>query len=425
MDKTMFFSSTRSLSSSDSSKARRSNLGITRILRYGLIVFTILLTLGKPLMLPIGLTISPSSNAQVGRLDLLLITPFDFSGSNRGDLVLACRSGWWNTACLLGVYDDGNNGVASISLLGNGDSRRGVIFLNGDLGLFKVVARIPGVIWIPLFALYCIYLVLEVKKALGRYRVLGENYSLAALAIVLVAVNTFIVGATYVDQVSVVYALPGVSVRDEFFLDNSTLLVKLETGDRYILRGAECRILVNGVNGASLNVGKNNNGDDNGLNSRGYILRTRPVDQGTILVEIPLEIYDRLFNETRLDELPIMPAVVMREALIPIYCKFFFDKFEYVFYTRARFSWRDLDIYFEDHRLLIVDNRNPVSISINLTIFDLDREVVVHRDSYVIPKLGSIELNMLELSLRRARVIVEYEFLGLHRVRVGYYERET
>lgn len=397
-------------------------------------------------MLPIGVALSPVSNSHVNRLDLMIIVPGYATSMNRGDLVLACRGGWWNTACVIGILNgNGNNGgngnnsngLAWVSVISNGNGLRGSLPVNGEIRLFRIVWRIPGEVWIPALTMYLYYLAIETKKIFRKNRVLGENTSIVSLTAVITVINAFIVGSTFVDQVTVAYALPEVRVSETFYLHNSSLIIRLSTQGDYILLSAECNLTLNGANGvnngANRTNGVNGNGlrvnnrNGNGFNGNGQRttrLHVTIIDQRTILVEIPFEVYYVLFNRTRVTDLPVMPAMMSKEAQIPVRCRLGFDKFEMQFTLYAVFYWRDIDIRIRNLRWLQIENTNPVDINVTLTIFDIDKNKIVLREAIEIPRLTSLEFDLWELNLSRARVILEYELLGLYRMRIGYYDRE-
>jgi hypothetical protein len=389
----------------------------------------LIISLGKPLVLPLGLLISPLDNSFIRRFDLGLITPVNGNSVEPGSLVLACLPGWWNTACILGRYVVNSNGLGYLETVFNGvngeNQRRIYLVGNGVNGangfrLFRVVLVVPREVWIPLVALVAFIPLAKITFSLRKMRALGEYSTfLPALSIVLL-VNTMIAGGMFVEQSTPQYTIPGVEAVPEFYLENSTVVVRLRTGDYYTLLNASCTATVGVGNGVN-RINNYNNGNNG--NRRTFTISTEIIDKELIVLRVPWELYEEAYNSRFIpSDLPLIPSYLVLEEVIPFRCKLYLDKGEMILAFTIRFKWSDLVLRYEDGSVVVV-NENPVDLNATAVIVDLDRETVVYSTRFTVSKLSSYTVNLGELGVRRARVYVLYEFLGLTRSVSAYVEQ--
>ncbi|MEM4441000.1 MAG: hypothetical protein QXS14_05975 [Desulfurococcaceae archaeon] len=388
-----------------------------------------IISLGKPLVLPLGLLISPLDNPFIRRFDLGLITPVNGNSVEPGSLVLACLPGWWNTACILGRYVVNSNGLGYLETVFNGfngeNQRRIHLVGNGVNGangfrLFRVVLVVPREVWIPLVALVAFIPLAKITFSLRKTRALGEHTTfLPALSIVLLF-NTMIAGGMFVEQSTPQYTIPGVEAVPEFYLENSTVIVRLRTGDYYTLLNASCTATVGVDNGVN-RINNYNNGNNG--NRRTFTISIESIDKELIVLRVPWELYEEAYNSRFIpSDLPLIPSYLVLEEVIPFRCKLYLDKGEMILAFTIRFKWSDLVLRYEDGSVVVV-NDNPVDLNATAVIVDLDRETVVYSTRFTLSKLSSYTVNLRELGVRRARVYVLYEFLGLTRSVSAYVEQ--
>jgi len=380
----------------------------------------LIVSLGKPLVLPLGLLISPVDNSFIRRFDLGLITPVNGNNVEPSSLVLACLPGWWNTACILGRYVANNNGLGYLESIFNGvngDNQRRVYLVgnevNGASGfrLFKVVLVVPREMWIPLVALVAFIPLAKITRSLRKKRALGEHSTfLPALSIVLL-VNTMITGGMYVEQSTPQYTIPGVEAVPEFYLENSTVVIRLRTGNYYTLLNASCTATVGVENSVNSN------------NRRSFIIPLEIIDGELIVLRVPWELYEAAYYSRFIPrDLPLIPSYLVLEEVIPFRCKLYLDKGEMMHVFTIRFKWSDLVLHYVEGSVVVV-NENPIDLNATIVIVDLDREAIAYFDKFTLNRLGSYMVNLGEIGVRRARVHVLYEFLGLTRSVSTYVEQ--
>jgi hypothetical protein len=209
-----------------------------------------------------------------------------------------------------------------------------------------------------------------------------------------------------VDQATPRYAIPGVTVKHSFHLENNTLVITLDLSGVYVLESVKCVFKTIEYNSSSNNL----------VNS---VLESRVVENSTILVVIPNYVYEYLYNKTVLEPIPLLPANLSVYATIPVSCEFRLDKGVLQATFIAEFYWRDLVVTARD-AVAEIYNPNPISLEARVFITNIDRGRVVSSTSIVLKPLSTITLDLSEYGTGNYRVTVQYTLLGLGRSRVAY-----
>ena len=359
---------------------------------------------GKVFYFPFTFTVASSSNSVVSQWDLIVGVAGYILKPGNNTLVLTCLREAWSTPCFTGVYVVNSNGKGFI-LIPSSNNNHGVLYTLNNIIIYSIKATIPHIIWTSLLAVYfTIILIVLVKSVKEGYKIVLRDSRVLSLAILIVLfVNSILVGAVYVDQSTPRYSVQGVSVKWSFYLENSTLLVTLDLGDIYTLESAMCN--------HKLQV-------DNTSNN---YLETRITSSNIILVTIPGYIYEYLYNKTVLEPIPLTPVNLSVYATIPVYCEFRLDKgvFQVTFITE--FYWRDLVVSVRD-TLVEIYNPNPIPIEAKIFILDVERGRVVNSTSMYFKPLSVIDLDLSVYGAGKYRVLAQYTLLGLGRSRVAYVE---
>jgi len=369
---------------------------------------------GKAFYLPLSLTVAPSSNHVVSEWSLIVgVAGYLYKPTNNTP-VLVCYGEAWSTPCFTGVYVVNSNGRGYVLVLsnnnGNGNSGRGLLYPlnnNNNGRVYSIVATVPPTAWIPILVVYFALLSrASVRSVKASYKLALIEHRVLGLALVLVlSINTILVGAVYVDQATPRYAVPGVTVKHSFHLENSTLVVTLDLSDVYVLESAKCVF-----------NSKQTSNSNNRVNS---VLESRVVNDNTILVVIPGYVYEYLYNKTILEPIPLLPANLSVYATIPVSCEFRLDKGVLRATFIAEFYWRDLVVSVRDS-LVEIYNPNPVSLEAGVFIIDVERGRAVSSASVVLKPLSTTTLDLSVHGAGNYRVTVQYTLLGLRRSRVAY-----
>jgi len=397
-----------------SSKFFRSHSrGFLRVLAYvGLLLYFTLL-LGKALYLPVALVVSSGSGTVVPRRDLVFgVADYVLSPAN-GSRVLVCLPEAWATACFTGYYVSSGNGRWAY-LVGNGNGFLRVGLNGNGVRVYTVALTAPYVVWVPALALYLAYLAYELVGSVRLgYRLPLRDPRVMGLALLIVlSLNSILVGALYVDQATPRYSVPGVGVRWWFDLESSTLTVELDLGGVYTLVNASCSLRPEMASSNRWNHG-NNLGN--------YVLDTRIVGVSTVVVAVPWYVYEYLYSRVVLEPTPLVPANLSYYATLPVSCTFRLDKGVLQATFLAEFYWRDLEVSVEG-ALARVRNPNPVRVEARAFVVDLGRGSVAGRVDLELEPLGAAELDLGTYGPGRYRVVVQYVLLGLGRSRVAYVE---
>ena len=363
--------------------------------------------------MPLSLTVASSSNYVVSEWSLIVgVAGYLYKPTNNTP-VLVCYSEAWSTPCFTGVYVINSNGRGYILVLSNnnGNSGRGLFYPlnnNNNGRVYSIVATVPYTVWVPILVVYFALLSYALMRSVeASYRLALREHRVLGLALVLVlSINTILVGAVYVDQATPRYAIPGVTVKHSFHLENNTLVITLDLSGVYVLESVKCVFKTIEYNSSSNNL----------VNS---VLESRVVENSTILVVIPNYVYEYLYNKTVLEPIPLLPANLSVYATIPVSCEFRLDKGVLQATFIAEFYWRDLIVTARDN-VAEIYNPNPISLEARVFITNIDRGRVVSSTSIVLKPLSTITLDLSEYGAGNYRVTVQYALLGLGRSRVAY-----
>jgi len=372
-----------------------------------------LLFTGKAFYLPLSLTVASSSNYVVSEWGLIVgVAGYLYKPTNNTP-VLVCYSEAWSTPCFTGVYVVNSNGRGYILVLSNnnGNNGRGLLYPlnnNNNGRVYSIVATVPYTVWVPILVVYFALLSYALMRSVkASYKLALREHRVLGLALVLVlSINTILVGAVYVDQATPRYAIPGVTVKHSFHLENNTLVITLDLSGVYVLESVKCVFKTIEYNSSSNNL----------VNS---VLESRVVENSTILVVIPNYVYEYLYNKTVLEPIPLLPANLSVYATIPVSCEFRLDKGVLQATFIAEFYWRDLVVTARDN-VAEIYNPNPISLEARVFITNIDRGRVVSSTSIVLKPLSTITLDLSEYGAGNYRVTVQYTLLGLGRSRVAY-----
>lgn len=344
--------------------------------------------------------------------------------------VLTCWVDYWCTGCISGllIYRENNlhrDNLSSNSAYikyvitkNNGLTR--LLYVSNYLRIYSIVFTFPRELWILVHTIVIGYLALDlIIKLKYMYRkVFGEVDTVSTGLLIALVLNASIVGATYIDQTITIYTIPGVRVESFFNINNSTLTLVTHTHGIYTLQNAYCFTTGNYTNRVlePNNIRKSvNNIKFNIRNSAvNKTFLEAIVENSTVKVIIPKELYVKIYNELRVE-----PLLAYRwrnltiDTHIPVYCRLYFDKGVLDYKTIIEIEWRELDIKLLEHRV-VVNNLNPVSINFKIAIVDAYRRIVVHIVEYTVESLSTIEIEVPVMKTDW-EVYVNYVFAGVHR----------
>jgi len=372
-------------------------------LAYTTLALYFLLFTGKAFYLPLTLTVASTSNSIISQWDLIVgLADYILKPSN-GTYVLVCLREAWSTPCSIGIYI-ANNNSRGVILTANGNNGRLLLNNFNNMRVYSIRAIIPSVKWISLLTLYFTLIIAGlVKSVKAGYKLTLRDSSVLSIATLLIlSINSILVGAVYIDQATSRYSIPGVNIKWNFNLENSTLILTLDLSKTYTLEGVTC-IHTLQVDNASYNY----------LEAK--------ITNNTVLVVIPDYIYEYLYNKTILEPIPLIPANLSVYSAIPVFCEFKLDKGVFQVTLIIEFYWRDLVITVEN-ALVRIYNPNPVSLDIKIYTVNVERGQIVNSTSISLKSLSDTVLDLSTYGAGKYRVLVQYTLLGLGRSKVVYAE---
>jgi signal peptidase I len=363
-------------------------------LAYALLIFVAILLLGKVIWFPIAFMIvvgrSMEPTYRVG--DIVVGVATYLKGFGVDDVVVWCRD-FWRTACVV-------HRVVSISsdfVTTRGDANPGP---DSPVPIpyvcYVVVAYAPWFIWAPLLIALIVFVGYLSYRESGKRVDAAPGLVIVSLVVVYIAVNAGILGFTYIDNSPPFYYTPRVELV-------SASLDLYRSVYRIVLNLSELSLVdVLCIVGGSL-----------GVNTTRFFNGSI----ATIGIHIPRDYYQFLWNKTSakgVSFLPSPPASVMGSFTIS--CVFKLDRGELKGSYIATFNWRE-PILKSFNDTLVIDNSNPVPITIRVELFSHVRQSVVFSREYRVEPLSQLIIEFSRFVKERGDYTarVYYNFLGVVR----------
>jgi signal peptidase I len=364
------------------------------VLAYALLIFVAILFLGKVIWFPIAFMIvvgrSMEPTYRVG--DIVIGVATYLKGFGVDDVVVWCRD-FWRTACVV-------HRVVSISsdfVTTRGDANPGPDSpVPISYVCYVVVAYVPWFIWAPLLVALIVFVgYLSYRESCKRVDA-APGLVIVSLVAVYIAVNAGILGFTYIDNSPPFYYTPRVElVSASLDLYRSVYRVVLNLSE-FSLVDVLCSV-----------------GDSLGVSTTRFFNGSI----ATIGIHIPRDYYQFLWNKTSakgVSFLPSPPASVMESFTIS--CVFKLDRGELRGSYIATFNWRE-PILKSFNDTLVIDNSNPVPITIRVELFSHVRQSVVFSREYRVEPLSQLIIEFSRFVKERGDYTarVYYNFLGVVR----------
>lgn len=332
----------------------------------------------------------------------MLITPEYVHKPLNNSYVLICWKDRWNSGCLTGfiIYQENNvrnnQYVKRFIEVRNGE-RVNLYLIGNNQRVFNVVYIVPREIWITIHVLITGYLIYKLSFMLKIRikRAFGEVGVILNTMLLILILNGTIIGSAYVDQSIDIKYIPGVHIEKTFYIENSTLIIRVNTTGVYKLLNATCYIL-----------------DVMEITGNITYLKTI-IENNTVKTIIPFEIYETIYSKL---SIKYWFTITLRNTSLISYikttCRLFFDKGELELNIPIRVVWRELDISLTDN-ILVIKNSNPVNFTVRLSIIDKHRSQLIYTREILIEKFS---INKIEIELRRdCRILIQYVFANISR----------
>lgn len=349
------------------------------------------------------------------RMDLYLTLADYIKPPTNGSLTLVCYKGYWNTACFVGVlrFFNAKNGGRLIYLVVENDSGSLSIPLNGEFVVYTIISRIPREFWFTLHTVIVVSLFTLIAKRLvkGRYRILSERNVLPLSLFLILLFNALLIGPSYVDQTVIMFKIPGVNVLSFFSINDSSVIINVDSTGIYRLVDAQCYL----TNNYGRNLTKKvNEGISRINNNFKQPLETLLINDTSAKVLIPLNYYYELYNASKLWVRLILPTNISVKNYINIYCQLLLDKGSLKVKLPVSFDWKDLDIRFKNG-VISVFNPNPVSIRVKYYVLEKVSNKVIYINETVVNRLSTVNISLTHLK-GVGLIVFQYELLGLRRI---------
>jgi signal peptidase I len=364
------------------------------VLAYALLIFVAILFLGKVIWFPIAFMIvagrSMEPTYRVG--DIVVGVATYLKGFGVDDVVVWCRD-FWRTACVV-------HRVVSISsdfVTTRGDANPGP---DSPVPIpyvcYVVVAYVPWFIWVPLLVALIVFVGYLSYRESGKRVGAVPGLVVVSLVATYMVIDAGILGFAYIDNSPPFYYTPRVElVSASLDLYRSVYRIVLNLSELSLI-DALC------VAGGSL-----------GVNTTRFFNGSI----ATIGIHIPRDYYQFLWNKTSakgVSFLPSPPASVMESFTIS--CVFKLDRGELRGSYIATFNWRE-PILKSFNDTLVIDNSNPVPITIRVELFSHVRQSVVFSREYRVEPLSQLIIEFSRFVKERGDYTarVYYNFLGVVR----------
>lgn len=364
------------------------------VLAYILLIAAAILFLGKIIWFPVAFMVvvgrSMEPTYSVG--DLVVGIATYLRGFNVGDVVVWCKD-FWKTACV--VHRAVN--ISSSYVVTRGDANPGPdVPVPVSSVYYVIVAHILWFIWIPLLATIIILVGYLSYRESGKRVHVFPGLVVVSLVATYMAIDAGILGFTYIDNSPPFYYTPRIDlVSASLDLYKSIYRIVLNLSELSLV-DASC------VVGGSL-----------GVNTTRFVNGSIAI----VDVHIPRDFYQFLWNRTSakgVGYLPSPPASVMESFTIS--CVFKLDRGELRSSYIATFNWRE-PILKSFNDTLVIDNSNPVPITIRVELFSHVRQSVVFSREYRVEPLSQLIIEFSRFVKERGDYTarVYYNFLGVVR----------
>lgn len=358
-----------------------------------------MLFFGKLILFPIAFVIvfDGSMYPRISSGDMVLLVSSWIKSIDVGDVALWCIDDL-RTACSLHLVTNLSSSSVVTTGISNIASDPAVPL---SLVYYIEIAIIPLYVWLPLIILLIIYDLIFITKSIQRISIVSLDRDLfivlAEIIILVVVINSFLVGLVYIDQSQLQYSVPLISLVEKRFDDLagfSSLIINLSI---YRLESVKCWVAEYDLS-----------------------VETRSMNSSLIelVIKFPREYFERLWIERSREaiSLPSPPASVYQG--VEYSCRINLDKGFVESRFIDSFNWVEPSISIANRSVLVIKNPNPINLNMSIVIADLSRLRIADQWNITIEpgEIYERDLSTL-LSKGSYEIRVYYYFLGSLRAR--------